>query len=157
MYIQEITVHKTLTKITYIEKPDDNDRQVLGLYFGKKGTDFTIAKAHEIRKDLRKKPGTQIEGKKIIQGYDNQICSLINYLDEIYGKKSKLNELLLDLVVNFPIIDQYQVKSIYFNDSCRITPVLPGLLMSFNGIQNIIWYQSFYSLFHFILNFEIII
>jgi len=26
MYIQEITVHKTLTKITYIEKPDDNDR-----------------------------------------------------------------------------------------------------------------------------------
>ncbi len=64
MYIQELTVHKTLTKLTYIEKPDDNDRQVLGLYFGKKGTDFTIAKAHEIRKNLRKKPGTRIEGKK---------------------------------------------------------------------------------------------
>jgi hypothetical protein len=107
MHIQEITVHKTLTKLAHIEKPDDNDRQVLGLYFGKKGTDFTIAKAHEIRKDLRKKHGTQSEGKKIIQEYDNQICSLMNYLDEIYGKKSKLNELLFDLIVNFPIIDQY--------------------------------------------------
>jgi hypothetical protein len=107
MYIQELTVHKTFTKLTYIEKPDDNDRQVLGFYFGSKGTDFTIAKAHEIRKDLRKKAGTQIEGKKIIQEYDNQICSLMNYLDEIYGKRSKLNELLLDLIVNFPIIDQY--------------------------------------------------
>jgi hypothetical protein len=106
MYIQEITVHKTLTKLRYIGKPDDNDRQVLGLYFGKKGTDLTIAKAHEIRKDLRKKPGTQIEGKKIIQEYNNQICSLMYCLDEIYGNKFKLNELLLDLIVNFPIIDQ---------------------------------------------------
>ena len=76
------------------------------LDFGKKGTDFTIAKAHEIRKNLRKKPVHIIEGKKIIQEYDNRICSLMNYLDEIYGKKSKLNELLFDLIVNFPIIDQ---------------------------------------------------
>jgi hypothetical protein len=106
IYIQEITVHKTLTKLTYIEKPDDNDRQVLGLYFGRKGTDFTLAKAHEIRKDLRKKPGTQAEGKKIIQEYDDQICSLMNYLDEIYGNKFEVNELSLDLIVNFPIINQ---------------------------------------------------
>ena len=32
MHIQEITIHKTLTKLTYIEKPDDNDIQILGLW-----------------------------------------------------------------------------------------------------------------------------
>ena len=90
--IQEIMLHRVINKLTYIEKPDDNDRQILGLYFGKEAIDFTIAKAHEIRKNLRKKPNVQIESKKIMQEYDNNIDSLINILDENYGSKFKSNE-----------------------------------------------------------------
>ena len=104
--IQEIMVYKVITKLTYIEKPDDNDRQILGYYFGKKAADFTIAKAHEVRKDLRKKPDAKLESKKIMQEYDNNIDSLISRLDEIYGSKFKSSELLIDLIVGFPKIDR---------------------------------------------------
>lgn len=80
--IQEIMLHRIVIKLAHIEKPDDNDRQILGLYFGKKASDFTIAKAHEIRKNL------------------------INRLDEIYGSKFMSNELLIDLIIGFPKIDR---------------------------------------------------
>jgi hypothetical protein len=104
--IQEIMVHKVITKLTYIESPDDNDRQILGYYFGKKAADITIAKAHEVRKDLRKKPDTNIESKKIIEEYDNNINSLISSLDEIYGSKFKSSDLLINLIVDFPKTDR---------------------------------------------------
>jgi len=103
--IQEIMVYKVITKLTYIEKPDDNDRQILGYYFGKKAVDFTIAKAHEVRKGLRNKPNVQIESKKVMQEYDNNIGNLINSIEEIYGGKFKFNDLLIDLITGFPRID----------------------------------------------------
>jgi hypothetical protein len=103
--IQEIMVYKVITKLTYIEKPDDNDRQILGYYFGKKAADITIAKAHEVRKDL-KKPDAKLESKKIMEEYDNNINGLISRLDEIYGSKFKSSDLLIDLIVGFPKIDR---------------------------------------------------
>lgn len=104
--IQEIMVYKVITKLTYIEKPDDTDRQILGYYFGKKAVDITIAKAHEVRKDLRKKPDVNIESKKIMEEYNNNINSLISSLDEIYGSKFKSSDLLIDLIVGFPMTDR---------------------------------------------------
>lgn len=106
MQIQEILLHKDFTKLTYIQKPDENDRQILELYFGKKGTDFTIAKAHQIRKSLRNQPNMQIEGKRTIQEYDYNIGILINSLNNTYENRFMSNELLMNLITTFPKVDQ---------------------------------------------------
>ncbi len=101
--IQEAMYYKIIAKLAYTEKPDENDRQILELYFGKKVTDLTIAKANQFRKDSRKKPQIQTENRRMMQEYDKEISKWKDILYKIHGGKFNKNEFLTDLLVGFPL------------------------------------------------------
>ena len=48
--IQEIMLYRVITKLTYIEKPDDNDRQILGYTLGRKPLILLLPKHMKLEK-----------------------------------------------------------------------------------------------------------
>ena len=101
--IQEFVYYKIFAKLAYIEKPDENDRQILELYHGKKATDIIFAKADQIRKNLTKRPYMQTKIKKIMQDYDDKIDMLKDISYSLYAGKFHTNDFLTDLLIGFPL------------------------------------------------------
>jgi hypothetical protein len=105
--IQGINFQKINAKLTYFEQPDEYDRQFLELFFGKKATNLAIARAHQIRKDLKNKSNNRAEIrriKQVIKTFDDYIYKLTIELVKNYGSYLKSNELLTDLTISFPNI-----------------------------------------------------
>ena len=86
----------------------NDDIQILELFYGQRGTDLIIAKAHQIRGDPgRKNHGMQLKIEKIkksIQEDNDALDALLDKLVEVYGNRFKSNELLTDLIIGYPRI-----------------------------------------------------
>jgi hypothetical protein len=105
--VQEICVSNIFDKMLYISKPDEHDKEILKLFFGERAMERLINQAPQSRKDFKNRPDHREETKRVqrsIQKHDNYTCSLMKELSKKFGDKLKSNDLITDLVVNFPTI-----------------------------------------------------
>jgi hypothetical protein len=105
--VQENYISNILAKISYINKPNEYDKQIMKLFFGERATNSIINEAYQIRKDFRNRSDYRLKIKRInerIQERNNSASLLMKELTERYGNELKSNELLTDLLVGFPII-----------------------------------------------------
>lgn len=106
--IQTLYFYQIVTKIIFIDRPDEEEKNTLVYYFGEKGANRFIAGASNLRrKNLKDLTKQELQEKKdYVTGLSNEI----RYLAILFGEQNKeilKDEFLRELYLPFSIYDEH--------------------------------------------------
>lgn len=87
--------HEILTRRLLYNKPTDQDKKYLGIYFGESRADQVIAHAYHIRRSIKKEKQEQKQAITLLEGNRR---TLVQNITKKYEKVMQENEILRDLV-----------------------------------------------------------